>query len=146
MQHDGNLHDMNTIIPNPDLSRSQIIHNLELLSDWLRVKFPDERIELVVVGGAALVLLGHKNQTRDIDVLRPHPLPESLRQGIREVANHACNPSVEKHLEDIKAIRPSAGELKLAVEFCLKRDPHRTNRQDLAAIVRKLGFDPDEIY
>ena len=50
-----------------DLTRTQILENLEVLSEWLSVKYPDDTFELVVVGGAAMALDEFKDQTRDID-------------------------------------------------------------------------------
>ena len=50
-----------------DLNKTQILENLEVLSEWLSVKYPDDTFELVVVGGAAMVLDEFKDQTRDID-------------------------------------------------------------------------------
>ena len=52
------------------LKSSEILENLKLLSDWLRVKYPGDHFELIVVGGAALALDGFKEQTTDIDLLR----------------------------------------------------------------------------
>lgn len=68
------------------LDKEIILESLEWLSDWLRRKHPDERFELVLVGGAALALDGLKNQTVDIDLLLPHPLPEALRNGVAHIA------------------------------------------------------------
>ncbi len=50
-----------------DLTRTQILENLKLLSEWLSVKYPDNTFELVVVGGAAMALDEFKDQTKDID-------------------------------------------------------------------------------
>ena len=53
-----------------DLTRTQTLENLKLLSEWLSVKYPDDTFELVVVGGATMALDEFKNQTRDIDRIR----------------------------------------------------------------------------
>ena len=53
-----------------DLTRTQILENLKLLSEWLSVKYPDDTFELVVVGGAAMALDEFKDQTKDIDRIR----------------------------------------------------------------------------
>ena len=50
-----------------DLTKIQILENLKLLSEWLSVKNPDDTLELVVVGGAAMALDEFKDQTKDID-------------------------------------------------------------------------------
>jgi len=50
-----------------DLNKTQIFENLEVLSEWLSVKYLDDTFELVVVGGAAMALDEFKDQTRDID-------------------------------------------------------------------------------
>ena len=52
------------------LNMTQVIGNLEILSEWLSVKYPDDTFELVVVGGAAMALDEFKDQTRDIDRIR----------------------------------------------------------------------------
>ena len=190
---------------NSSFSKAEIISNLELLSDWLQAKHPAEQFELLLIGGAALALMGNKDQTNDIDLLEPHPLPEPLKQGIRAVAKarhlaigwlndqaaqifsagpnpeikrfpeyfreiaqtfsvgknltvhiigkqalislklYACNPSIAKHIDDLKALEPRKEEIKIAAQFCLSEDPHITSKQDLVEVIRKLEFDPDEI-
>ena len=52
-----------------ELDKTEILENLKLLSDWLRVKHPGDVFELTLVGGAAMALNGFKEQTRDIDLL-----------------------------------------------------------------------------
>jgi hypothetical protein len=64
------------------LSGNEILENLRLLSDWLEVKHPGEEFELTLLGGAAMALDGHKDQTRDVDVLEPVSLPGPLKAGI----------------------------------------------------------------
>jgi hypothetical protein len=78
------------IIREPDemakpLKDSEIVENLKLLADWLRVKYPDERFELVVAGGAAMTLEGFKGHTTDIDLLSPKALPDSIKNGVAHV-------------------------------------------------------------
>jgi hypothetical protein len=63
----------------------EIIENLSLLADWLRVKYPGEHFELVVAGGSAMMLDGFKDQTTDIDLLRPEVLPSSIKNGIAHI-------------------------------------------------------------
>ena len=72
-------------MPGP-LGANEILENLKLLSEWLRVKHPGERFLLVLLGGAALALEGFKDQTRDIDVLVPDVLPEPLKVGIAHIS------------------------------------------------------------
>jgi len=67
------------------LKEKEIVENLKLLADWLRVKYPGEHFELIVAGGAAMTLEGFKGQTTDIDLLSPRVLPDSLRKGIAQV-------------------------------------------------------------
>jgi len=69
-----------------DLNKTQILENLEVLSEWLRVKYPNDTFELVVVGGAAMALDEFKGQTRDIDLLLPETLPAALKEGIAHVS------------------------------------------------------------
>ena len=69
-----------------DLNKTQILENLEVLSEWLSVKYPDNTFELVVVGGAAMALDEFKDQTRDIDLLLPEILPAALKEGIAHVS------------------------------------------------------------
>ena len=67
------------------LKKSEILENLKLLSDWLRVKYPDDYFELTVVGGAAMALNGFKEQTVDIDLIHPEILPEAILNGIAHI-------------------------------------------------------------
>jgi len=69
-----------------DLNKTQILENLEVLSEWLSVKYQDDTFELVVVGGAAMALDEFKDQTRDIDLLLPEILPAALKEGIAHVS------------------------------------------------------------
>ena len=67
------------------LKEKEIVENLKLLADWLRVKYPGEHFEFIVAGGAAMTLEGFKGQTTDIDLLSPKVLPDSLKKGIAQV-------------------------------------------------------------
>lgn len=67
------------------LKDTEIVGNLKLLADWLRVKHPGEHFELVVAGGAAMTLEGFKGHTTDIDLLSPKVLPDSIRNGAAHV-------------------------------------------------------------
>jgi hypothetical protein len=67
------------------LEKNEIVENLKLLADWLRVKYPGERFEFIVAGGAAMILQGFKGQTTDIDLLSPKVLPDSIKKGIAHV-------------------------------------------------------------
>jgi len=67
------------------LKKLEITENLRLLSDWLRIKYPDERFNLVVAGGSAMTLAGFTEQTTDIDLLRPEVLPSSIKNGIAHI-------------------------------------------------------------
>lgn len=67
------------------LKNLEIIENLRLLSDWLRIKYPGEYFKLVVAGGSAMTLAGFKEQTTDIDLLRPEVLPSSIKNGIAHI-------------------------------------------------------------
>jgi len=68
------------------LKENEIVENLKLLADWLRVKYPGEHFELIVAGGAGMTLEGFKGQTTDIDLLSPKVLPDSLKKGIAQVS------------------------------------------------------------
>jgi hypothetical protein len=68
------------------LKENEIVENLKLLADWLRVKYPGEHFELIVAGGAAMTLEGFKDQTTDIDLLSPKVLPDSIKKGIAHVS------------------------------------------------------------
>ena len=68
------------------MNSNDILENLKLLSDWLRVKYPGDHFELIIVGGAAMALNGFKEQTKDIDLLRPEVLPTPLENGIARIA------------------------------------------------------------
>jgi hypothetical protein len=67
------------------LKEKEILENLKMLADWIRVKHPDDSFELVVVGGAAMALGGFKDQTMDIDVIRPEVLPEAIVNGVTHI-------------------------------------------------------------
>ena len=67
------------------LEENEIVDNLKLLADWLRVKYPGEHFELIVAGGAAMILEGFEGQTTDIDLLSPKVLPDSIKRGIAHV-------------------------------------------------------------
>ena len=69
-----------------ELTKTEMLENLRLLSEWLRVKYQGEIFELLVVGGAAMALSGFKDQTRDIDLLRPEELTASLKEGIAHIS------------------------------------------------------------
>ena len=63
-----------------------LIELLQMLSDWLHVKYPGQSWTLSILGGAALVFTGQKDSTLDIDVLDPFPLPKQLIEGASAVA------------------------------------------------------------
>ena len=67
------------------LGRTEILENLKMLADWIRVKQPGEHFELVVVGGAAMAIEGFKDQTMDINVIRPEVLPEPILNGMTHI-------------------------------------------------------------
>jgi hypothetical protein len=69
-----------------ELNRDRILENLKLLSEWLGVKYAGETFELTVVGGAAMAIAGFKDQTKDIDLLRPARLPPPLREAITHIS------------------------------------------------------------
>jgi len=69
-----------------ELTRDKILENLNLLSEWLRVKYPGYTFELTIVGGAAMALNGFKDQTQDIDLLRPERLPAPLKDGVAHIS------------------------------------------------------------
>ena len=66
--------------------QGEIAHNLILLADWLCIKHPTFKCRLLLVGGAALALRGHRAQTFDVDVLSPSPLPKEIEEGVQAVA------------------------------------------------------------
>lgn len=72
------------IMSNP-LNEKDILECLKMLADWIRVKHPGDHFELVVVGGAAMALEGFKEQTVDIDVIRPEVLPEPIVNGAAHI-------------------------------------------------------------
>lgn len=52
---------------------------------------------------------------------------------------------VRKHTDDLKVLRPTAEEIRIAALFCLERDPHPTSRRDLVQVIGELGFEVDEV-
>jgi len=69
-----------------DFNKAQILDNLEILSEWLSVKYPNDTFNLLVVGGAAMALDDFKDQTKDIDLLLPEILPAALKEGISNIS------------------------------------------------------------
>jgi len=67
------------------LTGTEILEDLKMLADWLRVKHRGERFDLVVVGGAAMAIEGFKDQTKDIDVIQPQVLPEAIVNGAAQI-------------------------------------------------------------
>ena len=95
-----------------DLNKFKILENLELLSEWLRVKYPNDIFELLVVGGAAMALNEFKDQTRDIDLLLPEILPAALKEGIAHVSKAKRLPPewINSNAANIlKKLRPTKG-------------------------------------
>jgi hypothetical protein len=94
-----------------ELGRGEILENLRLLSEWLRVKYPAERFELTVIGGAAMALDGFKDQTQDIDLLKPERLPGPLTGGIAHISRvkrlspEWINNNVANILRNVKPLR-----------------------------------------
>ena len=109
-----------------DLTRTQILENLKLLSEWLSVKYPDDTFELVVVGGAAMALDEFKDQTRDIDLLLPEILPAALKEGIAHVSRAKRLPpewintnaaNILKKLKPIKGLPEYFNEISRTVDI-----------------------------
>jgi hypothetical protein len=69
------------------MSKKAILDNLALVASWLAVRRPKRHYELVVAGGAALALHGHKDKTIDVDVLFPRELPPEVTEAGRLVAS-----------------------------------------------------------
>ncbi len=68
------------------LPKDAILEHLRLLAEWLDIKHPQKRFELVIGGGAAMALLGLPKTTLDVDVFRPVKLPHEIVEGARVVA------------------------------------------------------------
>jgi hypothetical protein len=109
-----------------DLTRTQILENLKLLSEWLSVKYPDDTFELVVVGGAAMALDEFKDQTRDIDLLLPEILPAALKEGIAHVSRAKRLPpewintnaaNILKKLKPIKGLPEYFNEISRTIDI-----------------------------
>jgi hypothetical protein len=107
------------------LKKLEIIENLRLLSDWLRIKYPDEHFELVVAGGSAMTLAGFKDQTTDIDLLRPEVLRSSIKNGIahigrvRRLGPEWLNTSLATMLSEVietKTLPEYFNEISLVIE------------------------------
>jgi hypothetical protein len=186
------------------LKEKEILENLKMLADWIRVKQPSDYFELVVVGGAAMTLQGFKYQTKDIDVFRPEVLPEPIvsgaanigkirrlgsgwinsnvanmllktkgsavlpgyfnevsrtievsknlrvsligRQALISLKLYAATPSYRKHTDDINRLVPNSEEITEAVRFVMSFDETEVRKDDLRIVLKKLGFDFDDIY
>jgi hypothetical protein len=95
-----------------NLNKFKILENLELLSEWLRIKYPNDIFELLVVGGAAMALNEFKDQTGDIDLLLPEILPAALKEGIAHVSKAKRLPPewINSNAANIlKKLRPTKG-------------------------------------
>jgi hypothetical protein len=95
-----------------NLNKFKILENLEFLSEWLRIKYPNDIFELLVVGGAAMALNEFKDQTRDIDILLPEILPAALKEGIAHVSKAKRLPPewINSNAANIlKKLRPTKG-------------------------------------
>lgn len=126
-----------------ELNRDRIIENLKLLSEWLGVKYAGETFELTVVGGAAMAIAGFKDQTKDIDLLRPASLPPPLREAIthisraKRLAPEWLNTSAANVLRKVK---PSKGlpdyfnEISQAIEIGGNLRVNVIGRQALIAL------------
>jgi hypothetical protein len=77
-----------TIERMPLLSRADILHAFDLLARELEATGAVPRYEIVIAGGAALVLLyGAREATRDVDALLISPAdPTAIRQAAERVA------------------------------------------------------------
>jgi hypothetical protein len=186
------------------LKEKEILENLKMLADWIRVKHPGDYFELVLVGGAAMTLQGFKDQTKDIDVFRPEVLPEPIvrgaanigkirrlgsgwinsnvanmllktkgsavlpeyfnevsrtievgknlrvsligRQALISLKLYAATPSYRKHTDDINRLVPNSEEITEAVRFVMSFDETEVRKDDLRIVLKKLGFDFDDIY
>ena len=96
---------------------NEIVENLTLLADWLRVKYPREHFELVVAGGAAMTLEGFKGQTTDIDLLSPKVLPDSIKKGIAHVGRAKKLGSEWLNTSLANMLSKAAGSVKLPKYF-----------------------------
>jgi hypothetical protein len=63
------------------------------------------------------------------------------RQALISTKLLASNPSVAKHTEDLTRLRPSLDEIRQAVDFVRSVDPGDLRRDDLVAVLARLGFD-----
>ena len=178
------------------MSKKAILESLGLVAEWLAVRYPGRRYELVVAGGAALALQDRKEGTVDVDVLVPRDLPAEvveaahlvatakglgadwLNVGVAKVAKLleqqgglpeyfadlsapldvaqnltvravgrqtlislkllAASPSERKHIDDLKALAPSAAELALARKLVLGFDSSQPRQEDLKIVLDEL--------
>jgi len=126
-----------------ELTQTEMLENLGLLSDWLRVKYPGDTFELLIVGGAAMTLSGFKDQTKDIDLLRPETLSASLKEGIAHISRvKGLSPAwINVHAANILSkVRPPKGlpdyfkEISRKIEIGDNLKLHLIGRQALIAL------------
>ena len=125
------------------LTRGEILENLSLLSEWLRVKYPSDRFELIVVGGAAMTLNGFKDQTNDIDLLKPERLPISLRGGIAHISRAKRLPSewintnaanILRRVKPLKELPDYFNEISQTIDISENLKVNLIGRQALIAL------------
>ena len=98
------------------------------------MKRPGEDFELVVVGGATMAIDGFKDQTKDIDIIRPVVLPEPIQNGVTHIGrirrlspgwlNSDATPCRGNHRSD---------------PFCVKHRLHRNEKGRLACRSERPG-------
>jgi len=125
------------------LGKEEILESLGWLSDWLQQKHPGKRFELVLVGGAALALHGLKDQTVDIDLFSPDPLPEPLRNGaahigrVRKLGREWINTNVAGMLKQCFPALPAYFyQTSLRVEIGQNLVVHTMGRQAMISLKR----------
>ena len=68
------------------------------------------------------------------------------RQALISLKLYAATPSYSKHTDDIRRLEPDYAEISEAVQFVLGFDSTEIRKDDLSIVLRKLGFDFDDIY
>jgi hypothetical protein len=114
---------------------------------------------LIVVGGAALLLRGViARPTKDVDVLGARSpsggvdplgtLPTPLAAAVADVGlayglapDWRRWPAHDRHLADLLALAPTAGELRTAAAWARSHDPSSAFAQNLAAVLDHLGVE-----
>ena len=83
--------------------------------------------------------------SRTIDIAANLKINIVGRQALLGLKLWAATPSFTKHTNDLKSLKPGKKEIKEAVRFVLSIDNNELRRDDLKIVLKKIGFDFNEV-